>query len=1022
MLSPLTRLREQAGWFAALLLTAALVAGLSAGITLALDREATAGVRAGFADGAGAALALRVGLPRSTDPREQDAQVRAMIERRFAPVTADYAVDRTVAGEVALADEFGSLRRVTALSLDDAVSRLDLVAGALPDGPDGVLVQADTAAAFELVPGDAIEVDDTALVVAGVWRARDRQDPRWLGDPLVEGGRSATSVGLLIVDESLWDVWDADPVARWTVVPDIGALDVADLDAVASAWRGLHRGWEGEEGGLRGLAKSGRLLQTVQDAESAVAAFRAVQPVALLLLGAVAVVLLAELARLLTVLRATETALLWSRGASAGRLAARAAGETLLVAVAGGALGVGIALTVLVVGSPGAEPLTLSALPALLVPVTATAAVAAVAVGIATGRSALRATVRDGSATGARGRRAAGGGILALVAAAAALSVWQLRLYGSPVTPTAAGGRAVDPVAVVAPVLALVALVLAAVVALPTVARLAERAARDAPAPRLLATRSLARRASLLVAPVVAVALGTGSLVLAAGYEHTWRSAFELAGALATGSDLRATAAAPGIPASAVDALRADADVEGLAVAEQAPLQFGSDTGTIVSVAPDALAAAGTRFEGSFDPVAVADALRLAPVGPLVPADADRLELTLEVEGLATAPSVALVVRDASGIIRTLTLERADAGSYGGDVPEELLIRGGELRIVAVDVVLPPGAITGTEEAEVRLAGLTARVGSERRELPLEGVWFAESPGPTNAPPTPTDDGLGFRAESGTQRVRLTATFDGTFADDVRPRAVISRAFAEGYDLEVGDIVTFSLPGAPAQLVAEVTAIVPAVPTSPTPVALLIDLAVEQHYALRTSERAPDPTDLWIATSHPADVASQLRDLLPASAAVTSASDLPRRQLLGSASVALWAAAVGAALLAAIGVATASRSLRRDRRQEAGVLRALGLAPRGQAAQRVLELAATAGYGLLTGALAGAATVALTVAPLSRGAVPGLDTSVDLPLGLSLLPLGVALAVLVVALLAVTAAGGTDAARDARRSIPGETP
>lgn len=1020
MLSPLTRLREQAGWFAALLLTAALVAGLSAGITLALDREATAGVRAGFADRTGAALALRVGLPRSTDPVEQDAQVRAMIERRFAPVTADYAVDRTVAGEVALADAFGSLRRVTALSLDDAASRLDLVAGALPGGPDGVLVQADTAAAFELVPGDAIEVDDTALVVAGVWRARDRQDPRWLGDPLVEGGRSATSVGLLVVDESLWDVWDADPVARWTVVPDIAALDVADLDAVASAWRGLHRGWEGEEGGLRGLAKSGRLLQTVQDAESAVAAFRAVQPVALLLLGAVAVVLLAELARLLTVLRATETALLWSRGASAGRLAANAAGESLLVAIAGGALGVGIALGVLVVGSPD-EPLTVGALPALLAPIGATAAVAAVAVGIATGRSALRATVRDGSTTGARGRRAAGGGILALVAAAAALSVWQLRLYGSPVTPTADGWRAVDPVAVVAPVLALVALVLAAVVALPTVARLAERAARDAPAPRLLATRSLARRASLLVAPVVAVALGTGSLVLAAGYEQTWRSAFELAGALATGSDLRATAAAPGIPASTVDALRADADVEGLAVAEQAPLQFGSDTGTIVSVAPDALAAAGTRFEGSFDPVAVADALRLAPVGPIVPVDADRLELTLEVEGLALSPAVALVVRDASGIIRTLPLE-ADGGSYVGGVSDGLLTRGGELRVVAVDVVVPPGAITGTEQAEVRLADLTARVGSERRELPLEGVWFAESPGPTSAPPTPTDDGLGFRAESGTQRVRLTATFDGTFADDVRPRAVISRALAEGYDLEVGDIVTFSLPGAPAQLVAEVTAIVPAVPTSPTPVALLIDLAVEQHYALRTSERAPDPTDLWIATSRPADVASELRDLLPASAVVTSASDLPRRQLLGSAAVALWAAAVGATLLAAIGVATASRSLRRDRRREAGVLRALGLAPRGQAAQRILELAATAGYGLLTGTLAGTATVVLTVAPLSRGAVPGLDPGLDLPLGLSLLPLGVALAVLVVALFAVAVAGGTDAARDARRSIPGETP
>ena len=69
---------------------------------------------------------------------------------------------------------------------------------------------------------------------------------------------------------------------------------------------------------------------------------------------------------------------------------------------------------------------------------------------------------------GGRAGRLVGPGLVTLVAAAAALSVWQLRAYGSPVTVRSDGTPAVDPVAVAAPAALLVAVVLAALTLFPS--------------------------------------------------------------------------------------------------------------------------------------------------------------------------------------------------------------------------------------------------------------------------------------------------------------------------------------------------------------------------------------------------------------------------------------------------------------------------------------------------------------------------------------------------------------------------
>jgi len=1014
--------REHAGWFAALLVTSALVAGLAAGIGGYLERQTATGVRASLAERAGAHLALRVGLPLAADAREQDAQVRGMIERRFAEYPAGVAVERTVVGELRYADADGILGPVTGMTLEDPEGSLTLVEGAWA-GSGEIIVHAHAATDLGLQTGERISIGETAFTISGTWLPRDHLDPRWLGDPLVESGRSETATGPFLVAESVWPLAEHVPQARWTLEPDLAAAGTRDLDVLATAWTGLHRGWEGEEGGLRGLAKGGRLLQTISDVEARVAGLHAAQPVALLLLAAVALVTFAELARLLTALRATETALLWSRGASPLAIATRSGAEAGAVALLGAILGVGTAVGVLAMWPGPASP------PPVLLPLAATTALAVLTVAGASARSALRQTVRDPSDTAGRRRRLAGGGVVALAVAAAALSVWQLQLYGSPVTPTADGGSSVDPVAVPAPALTLVAVALAALALFPAVASLEELRSARRGVRRLLAARTVARRPALVAAPLLVVALATGSLVAAAGYEATWGGAFDAAGRLRTGADVHVSMDAPGIPARVVDDLASAPGVENVAPAIVQKLQFGSGSGTLVAVAPATLVRSAAVSSDALDSAAIADALKIAPVGPEVPPGSRELRLTTSTEGFAVPPSLEAILRDGYGIMRAVAFEHLAsspdpnhpsrvASTYAAPLPPVLARLDVEVRVVAFDARIPREAVAGSAAGTFRLVSLGAVARGAPVDLPLTGVWAADSPVPAADPPSSHDDGLGFRVASATERARLTATLDGGFSDRVQPPIVVSRALAETYGVSVGDILSFSVDGATGQLDARIAAIVPAVPTSPRAIAALVDLTIVQHYGLRAADRRNAPADLWIGSDDPAATIASLRGMLPANSRISAAQDPAGRAILGAASVALWLAAGGCAVLAVAGVAASGRSLRRERRGGIAILRALGLSPRDQASIRARELGSVVGYGALAGLVAGAAVVALTVAPIARAAVPGIVERLPTVPSLSPAPLVLALGALALALVAVVAGSSAGAAREASTASP----
>jgi hypothetical protein len=1029
------RMREHAALFAALLGVAALVSGLSVGVVGFLARSADDGVRSGLAERAGTDLALRASIPLAAEGPTQDAEVRSAIERTMRGLPAE--VTRIVTSKVGVRtveDGVVSIeRRAVLYSIAGLPQHATLVDGSWPATAQQVTLQEGGAQRLDVAVGEHMLLDGVDVEVTGVWRLDDPLDPRWLGDPLLTEGRSEVDVGPVVIDESIWPRLDTDPRARWTIVPDGAELTAGDLRTILTGWDHINQDWRSQlSSSLTGLEKQGRFKRTAQELGTRVDALHAIEPVVLLLLGAIALVTLAELGRLLTTTRSAELALLWSRGASALDIGRSTAGEVLLAAGTGAVLGAGAAVGALV-ALTGPEALAVALPAAGVVPAAVTLAAVLIVAGSAF-RSARRQTVRDPGEGAGRARRLTGPGVVVLATAAAALSVWQLRLYGSPLTPVTGGGTAVDPIAVVAPALTMVAVVLLALVLFPRVAALDELATRRASVPRILAARTVARRLQLVAAPIVVVAVAAATLVVAAGYATTWSQSFERTSQLRTGSDVHAAVGSPGLAAGTISAIAALPGVDAIAPIDVQTLQLGSDTGSIVAVTPQALRSLASTGSGSFDRDAAADAIALDMPGPQLDHGTGRVELTVSLQGFAERPAVSLQVADSRGVLHEVTLvEVTDLGPdpvgevpgrslalYGADLPPDVTTAPGTLRILAIDVGIPDPAITGDGSGLFVMRGLTATVEGSTSEVELDPYWLPESPILQFAPPTSDGNGLGFSAASDTLTARLTPTFDQSMTDRVNPPIVISQRLSDEFGLAIGDTVSFFLEESPERTDGKIVQIVPAIPGAPLENAVLVDLGLVLHGQLRVQEVPQSPREFWAGSADPEDAAAAIRTVVPANTLIEVTGDPAGRTVLGSAAIALWLGAGGCGVLAIITLLAVVRAQLRSRRIDVVVLRAIGLGSRDQAAVRNREQAIVLGYGLLTGLIAGGVVTALTVPELARAAVIEPFTTVPTPLGLDPVALGAGAAALVLALVAITSVYSSRVAVQARTAIGAE--
>ncbi len=622
-----------------------------------------------------------------------DAGIRAPLADIFGPDGA--TVDRvTKAGTYAdAATSTSDVTDLLQLAVYDGLDRhATLTAGTWPTAgrrPTEVTLPTSAASDLGVAVGSTLHLVNRVgapqpvdLTVVGTWQPVP-DDPFWLGGSLettgVDVGPQFTTRGPIVATpEDLLALPGLRSVElSWRVIPDVTRIGIDDVDRLAAdvatlpdrikavvpkdVTATITTGLPTRLAALSRAALVSRsevLLLTLQFA----------------ILAGYAIVLVAGL---LVDRRRSELALLRSRGAGRAQVTGMALSEAILLAIPAVAVAPFAAVGVVrLIGILG--PLETSGIisAATLDERAFLVALAGGALGVlALTIPALiaGASPAEARAAAARqsGRTLAGrtGLDLALLVVAG-IALWQLRLYGAPLTRDARGVLGIDPLLIAAPAIGLIAGAILAVRIIPRSAELAERVLeRRRGLVSSLGARQLARRplrytrSALLL--MLAAALGTFAVAHAA----TWDRSQADQAAYQAASDIRLIASSyADLPAWAMGpALRR---VEGVAAAmpvERQSLDAGRavNDGELVAL----------------DPTAAAAMLRLPPT-------ASGADVSPTLAGLATArPGIHATDLPGDPTRIAVTVDTAFKNPDGTPPPEN----GGPLGSASLGVVLSDG-------------------------------------------------------------------------------------------------------------------------------------------------------------------------------------------------------------------------------------------------------------------------------------------------------------------------------------------
>lgn len=441
--------------------------------------------------------------------------------------------------------------------------------------------------------------------VVGVYRPNDPNDPYWWADPtllegVVESAQYRTFGPMLTTRENLLGpaagrtvplTWHAFPQFDRLRIDQIGPLetDLAGLaDTLAAS---VPDGFPVVRTDLREiLAASERSLLVSRTGILLLMAQLAI-------LAGYAIVLTAAL---IVDHRRVDTALLRSRGAGPLQVGGLALAEGLLLALPAGIAGpwlAAAALKVLNLSGPLAgiglriEPqVTPDAYVAAIAAAVACALLLVLPAMIAARSFAAEQAGRSRHETRTLGQRL---GLDVALLAITVVGVWQLRLYGAPLTRTVHGVLGLDPLLVAAPAIGILTGGVVALRLLPLLAQAAEAiVVRGRDLVGSLGARQLARRplrytrASLLL--MLAMSMG----VFAVSYASTWTNSQRDQAQFQIGSDLRlAPARGPGaLPAWALSTAFASVDGvhESMPVERQRiQVRPGADAGELLALDAD---------------------------------------------------------------------------------------------------------------------------------------------------------------------------------------------------------------------------------------------------------------------------------------------------------------------------------------------------------------------------------------------------------------------------------------------------
>lgn len=930
------RSRARGGLLLAMLAVVGVVTFLLAGMVGYLGGATDAAVRETFADAPATTASLQLSTRLAKDSAAQTDAVRQVIGEAFAGT--EIAAHRIVRSNPVAAGVAGETAFVILTADPNLGEHATLVDGSWPDNgaeatPVPAAVQATAADQLGVAVGDEFTVEGRRLVVAATWLPVDVTEPYWFADPAVASGFDRLSLGPVVIPEAVLAELPVRSYARWTIVPDATALGAASLPRLSVALDQLAAGVE-RVGTTEGIELSGGLREHIGMVQRGVGVAGGLVSVPAVLVAVIGLITVAQLARLLVAVRRSETVLLRARGASVLQLTAVTVVEAALVSVVGAAFGAAVVAMLLVAVQPSAGVRGLWS----VAPVVAGAAILLSAV---IAWRAASTGVGPAHGDSGRVRSSVTGGVSVLVFVAAGLSLWQFKLYGSPLLVGTNGSIQVDPLTVVAPALTLLALALLGLLAFGPVARLIEKVvARGAGIIPLLPTRQVARRVSVFGVALLLVTLSVSGATLAATYSQSWSTASATAAQLRNGADVRVrltpppTVEGPSSLVTTVPYLRLDGARDAATVLA-APARIADDHVELTAASalrmPTVLLAAG----GAADPAHVATDLAAEPSGVLL--NGAELDVTVSATSSIAASAGSLEVfawlDDADGSIAKLSLGTValaealeDAAPVRAALPEA---RAGGWWLLGLEVML-----SGADGAR----GVDVTVAGPDRDYAM----------------TVSSTDPSARALAYTELQQLPV--------------VVTDALAERLSLHNGTVVTMRIPNTASVVDAVVVGTTGVVPGAQSRLGLVADLPTLNRYLLATSTRMPQPSEVWLSADTGADLVAPAIAASRTAGTVTTLSDGSSDRLVAPAMIALWWGVAGTLVLAVIAVLAITTTFARDRRSEVVVLRAIGMSSSEQGRSRLVELVAVVGAAVVTGIVTGLVASALTVGELATTA------------------------------------------------------
>ncbi|HEU4672941.1 MAG TPA: ABC transporter permease [Candidatus Limnocylindrales bacterium] len=878
-----------------------------------------------------------------------------------------------------------------------------------------------------------------SFVVVGLWTPVDPNDPYWLGDPLERAGSQAGATGtttrgpFVVADADLGAGISRGLSAEWRGLVPVAALSPGNARQLSSDVAGLRTRLGAQLPATAQPTVTTGLPRLLDSLTAAISASRSSILLLALQFGALAVYAVVLVSGLLLERRRAETALLRSRGATTGHLVRMALVEALLLAlpvvVLAPLIAVGIVALVSRLGPapvptlvPTAGTVVAPAVVAVVAGLVWLAALTLPTVASAAAEAGVRASLARPIAR-TLGQRL---GLDLVLVVVAGIGLWQLRLYGAPLTRTAGGTLVADPLLVAAPALTLVAGGIVAIRILPRLAELGERGlGRARGLVASLGSRQLARRplrytrSALLL--VLAVALGT----FAAAYAATWtRSQADQAAYRAVASvrvvanDYPTTppwasaslvAGAPGVAAAVPVSLETVASGRSLREVRLAAVDaarlgavIGSDS-RAQRDDTDLRALAAARPDVGLPLPGRPARIRLTIDAALVPVESPLNPVDTAAFGTSEAIGASAVVADGSGRLSRIALGSFRLAGGRQSVATPLSVDAGgtvatatpPLRLEALELTIdPPTEVATIGSFAIDGLAVSDEASGERwvdaRLDPAASGWSWRRDDDRGSETVATPADAPGRIEIANSRP-ISSTFEGAPTvfrlSVVEPRedalaAIANPALLAGAGLAIGDGLTLDAGGHPldVRIVGSATLFAPLDPTAPF---LVVDgptLDLDRFAALGD---VPRIDEWWLATTDDGQAAAGALEAPPfAAKQVIVRASLERSLLTDPVSLgvigALALGAVAALVFAAIGFLVNTTVATAERSGELAVLRALGVSRRQLLGWLLAESAVLLVVGLIGGVALGIllAQVVLPATALTASGAPAVPAPI----------------------------------------------